>query len=144
MTGRLTFITVNGYQKSVTEQVATINKLLDGFEAVAFNSNTRTLETSLGSEIVIRLTYLRDLFARMVQAPQLDEDIIAQKPVLLGHLDTRGREQLRTDLTFVVGVANDPYLYASEPEAYQQAAVVGLHKAMAVLTFRIEHLTKRD
>ncbi len=143
MTDRLVFITVNGYQKSVIEQAATINKLLDSFEAVAFNSATRTLETSLGAEIVVRLAYLRNLFARMTQQEQLDEEALRETPVMLGYLDTRGREALRSDLTFVVGVSADPYLYASEPAHYQQAAVVGLFKAAEILTHRIDYLTKR-
>lgn len=136
---KMTFTSVNGYDTSVAAQAEAITSLLAAFEAVAYASGTRGIELGLGSEITIRLVYLHNLFARMTSADALDED----RPIAprIDRLSKEYRPTLRSELAFVVGVVNDPYLYADD-EAFQQAAVVNLHKARTILKHRIEVLTE--
>jgi hypothetical protein len=142
MTERMTFTTVNGYKASAADQVDTIRKLLEGFGSIAYMSGTRGIEMKLGAEINMRLAILHNLFARMTVADQIDEEELEGKGARIDRLDKQGREVLREELAFIAGTVNDPYLYASEPVNYQQAAVINLHKARDILAYRVERNTR--
>jgi hypothetical protein len=145
---KLEFITTNGFRDAV---LSTVDRATQLFDMIADNAHARRYGFSMkpgpfdviGREGLQQLVYAHNVLARMTVNESIPPEMVETHKFNAHCMDSYHRTHLDKVLMFVKGAVSDPFLYASGDASqvdYQQAAVLGLHKARTALQWAIESL----
>ena len=148
----LKFTYVNGYRTHVPETVNNLFAKLEMCKQGIFNTNS--LFQPLGRDILRDLMYLDDTMSRMSLVEPLKNETVGLDSSYGGEdtvevlfymlRDKHQLEMFHQYLNFVKGAVADPFLPGQDTagqEGFQQAAVLGLHKARVLIRWMIETIT---
>lgn len=157
---KLTFISVNRFAESIADSLDQAQNLFDSMSHGLGFMSVPNIYQIMGVEGVINMIVAHNTLAKMlgsepiiinlgtnvapaiVSGPDFTPGLIIAN---IGEIRDKTRTRLAGHIAFVKGATLDPYLYAADREheqGYQQSAVLGLHKARAVLAAEISRLTK--
>jgi hypothetical protein len=146
------FAYVNGYRTHVPTTVDSFLAKLALLEQGVLN--TPSIFQPMGRDMLRDLMYLDDTLSRMTLVTPLTNEAIGLDPkyngtdtvdVLVYKLrDKHEMEHIQSYMTFIKGAVADPFLPGQDSvghEGFQQAAVLGLHKARVLTRWLIEMMT---